>query len=306
MYKLITAYMTLGKLLKEQRAGIIFIVALVILENLAWVFEPAIFGKLIDAFLDKVAVTQPGIPLIRLINGVVAFPLFLWVMVYAVNSSAGSTRRLMEPRIFQKILTILVTRLTEEGRKIKLEAGKIAGRAQLSQEIVSFFQYRIPEIAEHVIAVGGAIMALTLFDWRISAACLLVTLPLVWMGKIYNRRVSVYQKNLHDDYEKMFDTFSGLEPGKVQTLYRSMADNQKKIANWSAFNFGSLRVVLLFIFLFVLYISIDMDDFTTGKVFSIVSYLWTFISSVEYIPDLMESRTSLRDISNRLNINTEA
>ena len=149
-------------------------------------------------------------------------------------------------------------------------------------------------------------MALTLFDWRISVACLLVTLPLIWMGKVYNRRVSVYQKDLHDDYEKMFDTFSELKPEKVQTLYRSMANSQKKIANWSAFNFGSLRVVLLFIFLVVLYISIDMDDFTTGKVFSIVSYLWTFISSVEYIPDLMESRTSLRDISARLDIQSDS
>ncbi len=299
------AYMTLGKLLKEQKAGIVFVIVLVITENLAWVFEPAIFGKLIDAFIDKVAATAPGVSPFKLIHGVVAFPLFLWVMVYAINSSAGSARRLMEPRIFQKILTIIVTRLTEEGRKMKLEAGKIAGRAQLSQEIISFFQYRIPEIAEHVIAVGGAIMALTLFDWRISAACLLVTLPLIWMGTIYNKKVAVYQKDLHDDYEKMYDTFTEMKPEKVQTLYRSMANNQKKIANWGAFNFGSLRVVLLLIFLVVLYISIDMDDFTTGKVFSIVSYLWTFISSVEYIPDLMESRTSLRDISERLSINPE-
>jgi len=297
--------MTLGKLLKEQKAGIAFIVVLVIVENLAWVFEPAIFGKLIDAFIDKVAATQPGLSPLKLIPGVVAFPLFLWVMVYAVNSSAGTTRRLMEPRIFQKILTNIVTRLTEEGKKIRLEAGKIAGRAQLSQEIVTFFQYRIPEIAEHVIAVGGAIMALTLFDWRISAACLLVTIPLVFMGQIYNRRVSVYQKNLHDDYEKMYDTFTEMRSDKVNTLYKSMANNQKKIANWSAFNFGSLRIVLLIIFLVVLFISIDMDDFTTGKVFSIVSYLWSFVSSVEYIPELMESRTSLRDISDRLDIAAE-
>jgi ABC-type multidrug transport system fused ATPase/permease subunit len=79
-----------------------------------------------------------------------------------------------------------------------------------------------------------------------------------------------------------------------------MAGDQKQIAKWNAFNFGSLHFVLLIIFLIVLFISIDMDDFTTGTIYSIVSYLWTFISSVEYIPELMESRTSLKDISRRI------
>ena len=296
--------MTIKKLLKKRKAGIVFVIALVIIENLAWVFEPAVFGHLIDAFIAKVQFSAGSSPL-TFITGMVAFPLFLWVMVYAVNSSAGTFRRLLEPRVFQKILTGIVTQLTAEGQRIGLEQTKIAGRAQMSQEIITFFQYRIPEIAEHVIAVGGAILALTLFDWRISAACLLVTIPLIGMAKIYNRRVSFFQKSLHDDYEKMFDTFTRMKSKEVETLYSSMAYNQKKIANWGAFNFGSLRVVLLLIFLAVLYISIDLDDFTTGNIFSVVAYLWTFVSSVEYIPELMESGTSLRDISDRLALKNE-
>jgi hypothetical protein len=58
--------------------------------------------------------------------------------------------------------------------------------------------------------------------------------------------------------------------------------------------------MLLGIFLVVLYISIDLDDFTTGSIYSIVAYIWTFITSSEYLPELMESWTSLKDISRRL------
>jgi len=50
----------------------------------------------------------------------------------------------------------------------------------------------------------------------------------------------------------------------------------------------------------VLFIAIDLDDFTTGNIYSIVAYIWTFITSSEYLPELMESWTSLRDISKRL------
>jgi hypothetical protein len=62
-----------------------------------------------------------------------------------------------------------------------------------------------------------------------------------------------------------------------------------------------MRFILLFIFLAVLYISIDLDDFTTGSIYSIVAYIWTFVTSSEYLPELMESWTSLKDVSNRLN-----
>jgi hypothetical protein len=60
------------------------------------------------------------------------------------------------------------------------------------------------------------------------------------------------------------------------------------------------------IFLVVLYIAIDLDDFTTGKIYSIVAYLWTFVTSTEYLPDLLESYASLRDIQDRLRTETPA
>jgi hypothetical protein len=50
----------------------------------------------------------------------------------------------------------------------------------------------------------------------------------------------------------------------------------------------------------VLYISIDLNDFSTGNIYSIVAYLWTFVSSSEYLPELLESWTSLKDIAKRL------
>jgi ABC-type multidrug transport system fused ATPase/permease subunit len=75
---------------------------------------------------------------------------------------------------------------------------------------------------------------------------------------------------------------------------------KQKIANWGALNFGVMRFILLFIFLGVLYIAIDLDDFTTGSIYSIVAYIWTFITSSEYLPELMESWTSLKDVSSRL------
>jgi hypothetical protein len=54
------------------------------------------------------------------------------------------------------------------------------------------------------------------------------------------------------------------------------------------------------VFLVVLFVSIDLDDFSTGQLYSIVAYLWTFVTSSEYLPALLESWTSVKDLTRRL------
>lgn len=110
------------------------------------------------------------------------------------------------------------------------------------------------------------------------------------------------QSDLHDTKEQAFDIFATEDIDAIRSHYERIARNEKRIAYWGALNFGVIRLCLLGIFLLVLYISIDMDDFTTGSIYSIVAYLWTFVSSTEYLPELLESSTSIRDISRRLEV----
>jgi hypothetical protein len=90
------------------------------------------------------------------------------------------------------------------------------------------------------------------------------------------------------------------DPKHVEQYYKDLAKPQIKISNWSALNFSLMRVVLLVIFMSVIYISIELDEWSAGELFSIVAYLWTFVIASESLPELMESWTSLQDISQRL------
>jgi ABC-type multidrug transport system fused ATPase/permease subunit len=286
--------MTIKKLFKAYKKTLIIILLLVIVENVAWIIEPTFFGNVIDEFINKS------------FSRTLSFQehhmqvLLMWVLLYCINTISGTIRRRMEPKVFQNMNTDIATKIAEGVKENKIEPEKGAARAQLSEQFVYFFQYRIPEIIEQSITFGGAIIALTFIDWRISSICLLVGAPLVIINIIYNKKVSVLQTELHDNYERVYETFSTKNPENVKGIFNKMGVTQQKIGNWSAVNFGSLRFVLLIIFIFVLYISIDLDDFTTGKIYSIVAYLWSFISTVEYLPDLMESSTSLKDIKNRI------
>lgn len=57
----------------------------------------------------------------------------------------------------------------------------------------------------------------------------------------------------------------------------------------------------MIIFAVVLFVCVDIDKFSTGKIYSIIAYLWTFIGQTDYLPDLMESLGSIKDLNIRFN-----
>ena len=122
------------------------------------------------------------------------------------------------------------------------------------------------------------------------------------INRFYSKKVIGLQKEIHDLRESVFDIFARKDIRRVRAYYDSMVTPQKKIANWGALNFGLIRLCLLGIFLLVLYIAIDIDQLSTGQTYSVVAYLWTFVTSTEYLPDLMESYSSLKDIQDRVRL----
>ncbi|HVN48834.1 MAG TPA: ABC transporter six-transmembrane domain-containing protein [Bacteroidota bacterium] len=285
--------MQLIDLLKRFRKGIALAIGLVVLEHVAWIIEPAVFGKAIDALIDQARGDASNFSDIFL-------PLGLWIGVFLINSGTGVIRRVVDEKIFLALFSQLAFEISSAAKEKNLRSSKTAALAQLSEQYVTFFQYRVPEIIEQAIEISGAVIALAAFDWRISITCLTIILPLILMNRFYNRHVSTLQTTLHDTLESTYDVFSTQDPESIRTYYNSTSVIKQKIANWGAFNFGIMRMTLLAIFLVVLFIAIDLDDFTTGNIYSIVAYIWTFITSSEYLPELMESWTSLRDISKRL------
>lgn len=283
--------MRLSSLLLQFRKGIILAVSLVVFENIAWILEPTVFGNVIDAFIDKSVGASEAEFLI---------PLFVWIGVFLTNSGLGALRRSLDQRIYLKMFTEIATNVVREARQQGHSTSRTAARGELTREYISFLQYRLPEIAEQSIAIVGAVIALLFFDWRIAVTCLFIVVPLFFMTRIYNRRVSIHQKALHDTREEAFDVYAMEDLEAVRSYYTRLTHHEQKIADWGALNFGVLRFFLLGIFLIVMYISIDLDDFTTGNIYSIVAYLWTFVTSTEYLPELLESSSSLRDLSHRL------
>lgn len=287
-------------LLRRFKWGICITTALVIVENVAWIIEPSIFGSVIDAFINSAGASSGTLHWQERF-----LPLAVWIGVYALNSGTGVLRRIFDQRIFWKMYVQIAADVSHLSKLQGHNTSRIAARAQLSQEYITFLQHRLPEIIEQLLTISGAVIALYLFDWRISIACFAIVLPLTLVNRIYSKHVIRHQKELHDRFESIYDVFETKDIEFIRSYFQSTAKAHQKIANWGALNFGVMRFVLLAVFLVVLYISIDLNEFTTGDIYAIVAYLWTFVSSSEYLPDLLESWTSIREVSMRMKVSDE-
>ncbi|MCX6156439.1 MAG: ABC transporter six-transmembrane domain-containing protein [Ignavibacteriota bacterium] len=329
-------------LIKHYKRLIIFALMLVVIEDVAWIVEPYIFGKVIDAVIDVQVfekksniINNPNVTeqdkIKRLQDedlipdslanepetqshiwdslkisikenpeNTILFPLVLWIIAFAINSGVGAFRRSIDPKIFLRIYTRIATSISRTSILKKISISRTTARVELSQQFISFLEYRVPEIIQNAISISGAVIALYFFDWIISLTCLLIVLPMYIINKLYMKKVSALQKEYHDNYEEIYDVFSKRDPVHVRNYYNNLAKPQKKIANWGSFNFAFMRFTLLIIFLVVLYVAIELDNFSAGELYSIVAYLWTFVTATEYMPELLENWSSMKDIARRL------
>jgi ABC-type multidrug transport system fused ATPase/permease subunit len=283
--------MTLTEIFKKSTGPIALAISLAAIEKLAWIIEPTLLGRLIDAMIGVFQTRE---------HASFTLPLVLWTGAFLVNTGVASLRRFLDPRIYLKIYVNIAVHIAESLRCKGHASSKAAARTELAREYIHFLRNRVPDFIEQVFDLGGAMFALAFYDIRISLACLASVVPMALISSAYQRHVLRFQKEFHDHREDFFAFVQKQGNDGIRDFHERMVKPQLRIANWGAANFGFLRIVLLGIFLLVLYVVIALDRLSTGEIYSVVAYLWTFIGSAEFSPDLLESYTSLKDIQNRI------
>jgi len=283
--------MTIQKIAYEYKYSIGLVLAFVLLENVAWIIEPGYFGKLLDALIDYFYDHEK-------VNYL--YPLFVWIFIYLLNVVGGTMSRFLSGKIYSRMFAEVAEKVIVSSKKKGDPISRTLIRAELTREFIIFFRERLPEVSWQFCATFGAIIAMFFYDWRIAAVCLIVIFPLYIFSGFYRKNVIALQRSIRDTQEDLYKVVEHKSSSSIHELYHSMVRPQFKIARWNSINYLVIKVILMGIFIVVLFICVDVDNFSTGSIYSIVAYLWTFISSAEYLPGLMESYSSVKELGHRL------
>jgi len=273
------------------------VVFFLFLENFTWILEPSFFGKLLDALIDRFYDDDLKMNYV--------FPLSLWIGIYILNTLGGASSRYFSGKVYSNLYVDIAEEIILSSTQNSYPPSKALARTDLAKDYITFLKDRIPEVIWQISATFGGIAALYFYDWRIAAICFAVIFPIVYIYNRYRKNVVDLQKDLHDNREDLFKLLANNNPEAIKDYYRRMVLPQTRISKWNSLNFTITKLLMMGIFVAVLFICVDVDKFSTGNIYAIVSYLWTFILSTDYLPGLMESITSLIDINNRMKQKTD-
>ena len=274
----------------KYRYSIALVLFFVLIENVSFIIEPTFFGKLLDALIDHFY-DHEKVDYI--------YPLVVWILVYLLNVVGGTLHRLFNGSIYSKMYANTATQVVVDSKSRGDQFSKMLVRAELVKEYIVFFKERLPEVMWQLSATAGAICALFFYDYRIALVCLTVVVPVAYINNLNRKNVIRLQKDIHDNQEELFKLIESRDTSKISQFYQNTVSPKTRIARWNAFGYSSVKVLLIIIFIGVLFICVDVDKFSTGRIYSIVAYLWTFIASTDYLPELMESMASVKDLNER-------
>ncbi len=283
--------MTIVDIVRKFKVSIALVLSFVLIENISWIIEPTFFGTLLDALIERFYDKE---------NVNYILPLLIWASIYLLNVGGGTLHRYFSGIVYARVYADTATNVINYSRKKGFPTSTVFARADLAKEYIVFLKERLPEVIWQLSATFGAIIALFFYDWRIAALAVLVILPIGHINNVYRKHVVKIQQSLHDKREDQYGIIESGDPVIIREYFFNMVQPQSKIAKWSSIDFLVIKVLLMFIFIGVLFIAVDVDNFSTGKIYAIVSYIWTFIASTDYIPGLMESITAVRELNSRL------
>jgi len=229
-------------------------------------------------------------------------PLIPWVLLFIIHSAIGGFRRIYDTKLYTKMFAHLSSDVVARQLAQGEDLSKVAARSSMAWHNIEFFQYSLPEFLEQLIGVGGAVIALGIFDWRLTVVGGTLIILVALGSKYYIRAVQALQVAIHDRYEDEYNVFGTHDPKQIRQYYSDISDLEIEQSKRSTASYGVLRFFLLIMFLTTLYISIDLDRFSIGSLYSIVAYVWSFVTATEYIPYLSEKWVALKDSSRRIGV----
>jgi len=282
--------MTFKEIAVKYKYSILLILLFVLIENISFIIEPTFFGKLLDALIDHFYDHE---------KAEYIYPLVIWIIVYIINVIGGTLHRLFNGIIYSKMYANVATEVVLDSKCREDQFSKMLVRAELVKEYITFFKERLPEVMWQLSATAGAVIALFFYDYRIALVCVTVVIPIAFINNLNRKNVVRLQKDIHDNQEELFNLIESRDSTNITRFYQNTITPKTRIARWNAFGYSSVKILLIVIFIAVLFICVDVDKFTTGRIYSIVAYLWTFIASTDYLPELMESLASVKDLNVR-------
>ena len=255
---------------------------LVLAETILLALIPLLIGFVIDDLLSG------GV--YQLLNLVLVMTALLFVAVI---------RRIYDTRIYSGIGVYLQARV--ENRNTGLSISALNARLGMSKELVEFLEQQVPMLLTSFVQVIAAIVILATFHVYLSLAAVVCTLSMIAVYAAVHSRFFRLNGHLNEQTELQVGTLETRKSSEIMKHFLRLRIWEIKISDTEAVLYGIIFAQVIAFMSYILWFGTGLPDATTGSIFSIVNYSWTYVESSAVLPLTLQSLTRLREITYRIN-----
>lgn len=276
------AFKTLKGIATEHNKKLILTFAFVLAENGLFLAYPIFAGFAINA-------TMQGNTLNALIYAL--FVLIAWLV--------GAIRRRVDTQVFANIYAKLAVNVIMNEKQNAKDDSAIIARVALSREFVNFFETHFPMFFTSVISIIGSAFMLIFVEPKVAVACFVVmTFFLIFLPRYIKKNDDLYLR-LNDRLEKEAKVIGVFNKSTLNRHYDVVSKFRIAISNREAMSYFIIGISASLLFL-VAIIVLSSQQTNAGRIYSVMTYIWNFVISLDDSPKLIEEFSNLKDIGKRI------
>jgi ABC-type multidrug transport system fused ATPase/permease subunit len=279
----------LRRLFVRHRSRLLLTYSLFALEMLGSLLRPYFLGEAVN---DLIAGSYRGLILLSIVH-------FAYLGV-------GTVRHMVDTRTYTDIYTSLVMKMLSR-RFEDEDVSRLSAHSNLAREFIDFLQYDLNFIIEAAYNIFGSLILLFFYEKSVVLACLAILLPVCWLGYRYGRSMKRLTKFKNDELELQVDVISTQNAKEINRHYQLLRKWQIRIGDKEAWNFGTMEFLVLLVIIVSLLTTAHHVGKTmhAGDIVGIYTYLLKFVSGLDTIPYALERYASLKDITQRIEVEAE-
>ena len=276
------AFKTLKSIATEHNKKLILTFAFVLAENGLFLAYPIFAGFAINAIMQ-------GNTLNALIYAL--FVLIAWLV--------GAIRRRVDTQVFANIYAKLAVNVIMNEKQNAKDDSAIIARVALSREFVNFFETHFPMFFTSVISIIGSAFMLIFVEPKVAVACFAVmTFFLIFLPRYIKKNDDLYLR-LNDRLEKEAKVIGVFNKSTLNRHYDVVSKFRIAISNREAMSYFIIGISASLLFL-VAIIVLSSQQTNAGHIYSVMTYIWNFVISLDDSPKLIEEFSNLKDIGKRI------
>ncbi|MBL8589554.1 MAG: hypothetical protein JNK46_13555 [Methylobacteriaceae bacterium] len=222
------------------------------------------------------------------------------VAAWTGRGAIGCFRKMYDTRVYNDVYNAIVIETIARQRAAGVGASGVAARSAMAREFVAFFERDVPVMATSIIGIFGSAALLFWYDLWIAAAACALFVPVFLINRVYSARSYALNRDLNNQLELEVGVIERADPAEVRDHYAALRRVRVKLSDAEAFNWTSIEILSIFVFIAILARATFLPHTETGDIFAILSYVWRLMENLDNVPMLVQQVARLVDIRRRI------